>query len=54
MHNNIQDKQMRLAKGDGVKDLQAYYSLLAKYRGQKSTNNNTEQHEREWALGKKR
>lgn len=32
MHNNIQDKQMRLARGNGVEELQAYYSLLGKYR----------------------
>lgn len=36
MHNNIQDKHMRLAKGDGVGELEAYYSLLGKYRGEKS------------------
>lgn len=54
MHNNIQDKQMRLAKGKGVEELQAYYSLLAKYKGKKkSTNNNTGQHKREQTLGQK-
>lgn len=35
MHNNTQEKQMRLAKGNGVEELQAYYSLLGKYRGEK-------------------
>lgn len=32
IHNNIQYKQIRLAKGNGVEELQAYYSLLGKYR----------------------
>lgn len=31
MHNYIQAKQTRLAKSDGVEELQAYYSLPGKY-----------------------
>lgn len=32
MYNDIQEQQMRLAKGDGVGGLQAYHQVLDKYR----------------------